>query len=291
MVTPVKPARLGPLARTLAAGVIVGGLATGTVIESLRRPTTLPARCPECAACPAPEMPPLVEEDFDDGALGPGWYDNRGLVVVNGAAEFRFAAGSSTPASGSGTRIQFEPQTGVRISYRVKYSPGWVGSGQPFHPHELYLLTNLDGRYAGLARSHLTVYVEQNAGRPVMLLQDSLNIGQGAVAGCDVLPGDCYTSGGNRMNGRAWAAQVAPLTPGGWHTVEATVRLNTPGQPDGELSLTVDGTRVLHVTDAVMRSVTNASMQLNQLVIGPYMSRSPVEQTMWVDDVAVRAAD
>src|SRR3989449_8148514 len=44
----------------------------------------------------------------------------------------------------------------VYLSYWVKYSANWVGSGQPYHPHEFLFLTNEDGAYIGPSATHLT---------------------------------------------------------------------------------------------------------------------------------------
>src|SRR5581483_4590762 len=65
-------------------------------------------------------------------------------------------------------------------SYWVKYGANWVGSGTLDGPHELYVLSNLEGQYSGLASDWLTSYIEANfvngAGAPRVSFQDNLAI-------------------------------------------------------------------------------------------------------------------
>ena len=48
------------------------------------------------------------------------------------------------------------------MSYWVKYGASYVGSGKPYHPHEFYILTTLNGAFDGLSFDYLTAYIEQN---------------------------------------------------------------------------------------------------------------------------------
>src|SRR5438552_9250599 len=141
-------------------------------------------------ACKPPSAPAqpssatiLFQETFEDDALASrGWYDNLGIATttaehVSGstrALEAHFPAGATTPTWGGAARHLFTETESVYLSYWVKYSANWVGSGQLYHPHEFLLLTNENDPYVGPSFTHLTAYVEhnyQNGGIPVLALQ------------------------------------------------------------------------------------------------------------------------
>ncbi|MDZ7697233.1 MAG: hypothetical protein U5R49_10030 [Deltaproteobacteria bacterium] len=108
------------------------------------------------------------------------------------------------------------------MSFYVKYSENWEGSNKPYHPHEIYLLTNKDDAWAGPAYSHLTAYIEQNEGEPLLGIQDGKNIDEAninvdltgrtesrAVAGCNgnsdgTAKDSCYRVGNVHWNGKGW---------------------------------------------------------------------------------------
>lgn len=282
--------------RAIVTGAaLVGILGVGLVMGQLEgRP---PASAIRTVARPAPEAaPPLVSERFEP------WYDNRAWDVQGGALRYHYQTSTSErtvtlPDSGSATRIQFPPQAAIRLSYRVLYKVGWVGTAPgTCCEHELYVLTTASDRYSPLARTALTVYAEQHVGRAVVRIQDGLNIDtpHGDVSGCMAIAGSvgselsCYTVNGVRNNVRSWLAPVIALTPGEWHRVEVELRLNTLGQADGLIRLSVDGTRMISATDVVFRTTAYPDMLFNQLVLAPYLPRSVADQAFWLDNVVVR---
>ena len=123
----------------------------------------------------------LIYEDFETGDFSSkGWYDGFDDQRTDAEAKFgtysyegRFLQGATT--SGAGRHL-FTPTERLYMSYWVKYSANYVGSGVAYHPHEWNVLTNQDWEYQGPADTYLTLYVEQNAGRPLMGLQDSKNV-------------------------------------------------------------------------------------------------------------------
>jgi hypothetical protein len=267
----------------------------------------------------------LIDEKFDDASLSNrGWYDNTNQLISTsehlpnsaGSVQYTFKAGASTPTSGGAIRRIFAESDSVYISYYVKYSSNWVGSGRSYHPHQFYLLTNLDDRWSGLASTHLTSYIEDNGGRMQFVIQDSLNIDQNrinvdltdvtesrAVAGCngntDGYPSDCYAAGSSYRNGKTWKANTVSFTStegptykGDWHHVETYVKLNSivggKGVADGVVKMWVDGSPVLDLSKVLLRTGQHANMRFNQIAIGPYIGGgSPVEQTFWVDNLTV----
>src|SRR2546422_3811875 len=112
----------------------------------------LPPLVLAAAACEPPSaLPPpssatiLFQETFEDDAIASrGWYDNLGIATttvehISGstrALEAHFPAGATTPTWGGAARHLFTETESVYLSYWVKYSANWVGSGQLYHPHE-----------------------------------------------------------------------------------------------------------------------------------------------------------
>lgn len=268
----------------IAGGVLISGLsvlAGGTLVEGFR-PDLQPER----------ESVLVLEERFDDAAVrGRGWFD--GIVAVepgqDADAVFRWREGRSEPDTGGALRHSFPASERVRLRFRIRLDEGWIGSGQPYHPHLFYLLTDVDARTIGPARTHLTAYVEVNGLRPVMLLQDSLNIGQpgGPVAGCGGTIGQCYQTAAGLNNGRAWPAGSDVLVVGRWHQIDAEIRMNTPGLADGVLRLWVDGQLVIDQRSVLLRTTAHPTQRFNTLLIGAWMDRSPRAQSLRIDDLQV----
>lgn len=277
--------------------------------------------------------PPLVVEPFEDNNFtSRGWYDSTGGVldssehVTGSTASFRctFLQGQQGCSGGSPARHLFTPTDSVYVSFWIKYSSNYAGSGQRFHPHEFYLLTNLNGAYNGLAWTYLTAYIEQNVqsagGVPRLSIQDGQNIDETtigtnlvgvtenrSVAGCNgdsdgYGNGECYLSGSVHWNGKTWEGAQAyftntqgPYYKNDWHFVEVHIKLNSIangiGQKDGILKYSLDSKPIIDVSNAVLRTGKNSSMQFNQFVIGPYIGPgSPVTQSFWIDNLTVATA-
>jgi hypothetical protein len=271
------------------------------------------------------QPPMLFQEHFDDAQLeSRGWYDwtNPLLSTAVRAAtshrslEYTFDAGATKPSAGSVLRRKLSPSDSVYLSYYVKYSRNWVGSQQLYHPHEFHFLTTADDDWSGLSNTHLTVYVEQNAGTPLIAIQDGANIDQSrasedltritehrAVAGCngsgDAYAGHCYVAGHSWMNEKKWPSPKAlftstpgPFDKADWHFVEAYIKLNAiaggRAVNDGVVQYWFDGRPVIEHRDVLLRTAAHPTMQFNQLVIAPYIGDgSPIAQSMWIDDLSV----
>ncbi len=215
----------------------------------------------------------LFEENFEDTDFAArGWYDGPSATLttddpLEGKSAFacRFAPGARTCEGGTPGRHLFPEQQSVYLSYYVKYSVGWQGSGRPYHPHEFHFLTNMDDQWVGPARTRLTTYIEQVGGVPHLALQDSLNVdldcilrNDDSIVGCggdfdswpfteersacscnglqgDLDQRDCFPNGdGTWYSSRAWVADERWFTDeegwryeSDWHRVEAYFELNT----------------------------------------------------------------
>jgi hypothetical protein len=273
----------------------------------------------------------LFQEGFeDDNYAGRGWYDLGATFTTSTtevktgarALEVHFAQGATTPSFGAARHL-FTGSPSLYISYWVKYSSNWVGSGEPYQPHEFSAFTSEDGQYVSPAFNHLAVYVEhnyQNGGIPVLTLQDAANIDTSkigvdlttvtenrAVAGCngnsDGYATGCYAIGGGLYdNGKTWMASQPYFLPdpgpgykGDWHFVEAYFQLNSiqngKGVADGVVRYWFDGQLVIDHADVLLRTGAHPNMQFNQFFLGFYMGDgSPVDQTAWVDDLTVATA-
>lgn len=273
----------------------------------------------------------LFQENFEDGALASrGWYDlpAGGITSFSTAEhapgstrslEISFAAGARRPSPSVGARHAFTASDAVFLTYWVKYSSNWVGSGRSYHPHEFHFITNQDDDYVGPASTHLTVNVEHNfqadGGHAVLAIQDSRNIdvsriGQDltnvtedrAVAGCngtlDDTAGDCYQSGSNWFNGKLWRSAAPAFTHGeksSWHKVQAYFKLNSiangRGVPDGLAQYWVDGELLVDRRNVLFRTAVHEAMRFDQFILSPYIGDgSPVAQTMWLDDIVLTTA-
>jgi hypothetical protein len=171
------------------------------------------------------------------------------------------------------------------------------------------VLTTLDEDWAGLSFTHLTVYVEENGGTPLVAIQDGRNVDQAqigknltaaterrSVAGCngssDGYPDNCYRAAEGYVNEKKWRAPSKYFTDNRWHFVEAYVKLNSvsrgKGVNDGIVQYWFDRRLVIDRHDVLLRTGASASMQFNQFVLAPYIGDgSPVDQSMWIDDLSV----
>jgi hypothetical protein len=286
---------------------------------------------------PPPPPPPggtlLFEEDFENTSIASrGWYDNTRVLLsttehISGStssAQYHWLAGATTPTSGGSQRHKFTPSNSFYLSYYVKYSTNWVGSGVAYHPHEFYTLSTLDGDYDGPSNNFLDVYVEhnyQNGGRPRIEIQDNkaVNYSYGALpnnliavtenrsaGGCNGVVetniySECFNFGSYWYNDKQITGPVVfQPNPGAgyknnWNFVEAYFQLNTIvngiGQANGVMQYWFNGTLIIDRHDILYRTGAHPTLQFSQFLIAPYIGDgSPVDQSMWVDNLRVATA-
>src|SRR4051812_41459014 len=272
----------------------------------------------------------LFQEDFENASLGSReWYDNTSATIstaehVTGStasAQYHFLSGANTPTSGGSQRHKFTPSNSFYVSFYVKYSTNWVGSGQAYHPHEFYLLSTMDGDYDGPSDNFLDVYIEhnyQNGGRPRFAMQDNkaVNTSNGAVpnnligvtenrstGGCNGVVetnifSECYNAGTYWYNDKQLTGPVTfQPNPGtgyknNWNFVEAYFQLNTIvngiGQADGVMQYWFNGALIIDRHDILFRTGARPTLQFSQFIIAPYIGDgSPADQSMWIDNLKV----
>lgn len=268
----------------------------------------------------------LFQEDFEDTNFASrGWYDAlRGKITssehIEGSTaslECRFLVGERGCEGGTPGRHLFEETDEIYLSYYVKYSSNYTGSNKPYHPHEFHFLTTENDIYTGPARTHLTTYIEQNEGTPLLAIQDGENIDESnigvdltnitegrAVAGCNgdsdgYGEGECYLNGAVHYNGKLWKAdsiyfrdETGKYYKNDWHFIEAYFKLNSivdgKGIPDGIVRYWYDGELLIDHNDVMLRTGAHPNMGFNQFLMAPYIGDgSPVEQVMWIDNLTV----
>lgn len=275
---------------------------------------------------------PIFQEDFEDTNFeSRGWFDSTDAILSTSehiigstaSAQFTYNSGDTSPTNGRTMRMSFAATDEIYISYYVKYSTNWQGSDQPFHPHEFYLLTTLDSEWSGLSGTHMTAYIEQNEGIPLIAIQDSQNINMDhlnenlisitenrAAAGCNGLAGaavnlveDCYAYGSGYRNVLEWRAdqvyfsdQVGSRYKNDWHRVEAYLKMNSitngVGNYDGTIEYIFDGQTLISHNNVLFRTGQNPNMRFDTFIIAPYIGTgSPVTQTMWVDNLVVATSN
>jgi hypothetical protein len=279
---------------------------------------------------PPPPPPPtnlFWEERFDDAMLGArGWYDNTAPQLsstehTTGSTRslmFRWAPGATTPVSGGAMRKKFPASNSLYVTYDVKYSSNYTGSGRSYHPHEFYVLSSMDGDWDGLSNNWMTLYIEQNwtagsGGRPRLAMQDNkaINTSLGSLPNNLLGTTENRSTGGcNGMSEVGMVSECFAFAPwyndkqitgpvsfqsGRWHHVEVYFQLNSVvngiGQPNGIMQYWVDGALKIDRRDIMFRTGARSSLQWNQFVIAPYMGDgSPVDQTMWIDNLWLASA-
>jgi len=314
---------------------LVSAVGAGSTTITATSETKTGAATVNVQAAPPPPPPPglLFEEDFENTSIASrGWYDNTNVQLSTvehiagstASAQYHFLAGATSPTSGGAQRHKFTPSNSFYLSYYVKYSTNWVGSGTAYHPHEFYALSTLDGDWDGPSNNFLDVYVEhnyQNGGRPRIEIQDnkSVNYSYGALpnnliavtenrsaGGCNGVVeanifSECFNFGTYWYNDKQLTGPVVfQPDPGvgyknNWNFVEAYFQLNTIvngiGQADGVVQYWFNGTLILDRHDILFRTGAHPTLQFNQFLIAPYIGDgSPVDQSMWIDNLRVATA-
>jgi hypothetical protein len=286
----------------------------------------------------APAGTLLVSEGFEDGNLGSrGWFDATSVATAadarpgstgTRALQWHWSVGTTAPQGSS--RINFTPSNSVYLSYWVKQSSNWIGSGVSYHPHMHGFLTTADDPWIGPSRTHLTTYDEMvyqpgRGGSIVNLaLQDALNIDpnklmvdltnvteQRSIGGYNGRPEtsnsggaiswDAFDYGGGQYTNYKFIQPASgtlvmtDATKNQWHHIESYWQLNTisggKGRPDGVIQYWFDGALLVDRHDIYFRTAANASMQFRTYKMAPFIGDgSPRDQYMWIDDVVIRTA-
>jgi hypothetical protein len=112
----------------------------------------------------------LLTEGFENGSIGArGWFDDTSVPVVAGARtggsgtnvlELHWTNGATTPTGVGAARYDFTPSNSLYLSYWVRHSTNWIGSGVGYHPHFIQVITTEDDHFSGSSYVRLAVYDE-----------------------------------------------------------------------------------------------------------------------------------
>lgn len=265
----------------------------------------------------------LFSEGFNDNNVASrGWFDDTSVdidtsVKYSGTGSLRLAwgAGQTNPPLVVTMRKDFTATDSLYVSMYWRFNNSWVGSGVGYHPHLIYILSDLDDHWGGLANNYLDTYIETSNLTPRLIIQDGqrINYSYGSlpnnltsttenrdVAGCNgcLTGSDCgdsaacyHVGGGVYWNGRFWngSRNFALNT---WHKVEAYFKMNSisggRAVADGIMWMKVDGNYVINKTKVVYRTNQYPTMKWRTFVIAPWIGDgSPQAQTMWIDELVV----
>jgi hypothetical protein len=270
----------------------------------------------------------LFTESFEDKNLSArGWYDNtsHGTIVSGGQSgnclQWEWGVGQTSPANGGAVRKKFTATDNLYVSFYVKFQSAWRGSQKSYHPHMIYIPSNLDPDYCPLADNYLNTYIEaiSDVGspytiRPAIALQDNKRVNtscsggppcnmttttenrsvascNGCKSGANCGSGVCYNDG-SWYSANLWGAATSSIPKNQWVHVETYFRMNTIsnniGQADGVMKMWIDGVNIVSYSNIVYRTNQDATKKWSQFVLAPYIGDgSPVAQTMWIDELTV----
>lgn len=91
-------------------------------------------------------------------------------------------------------------------------------------------------------------------------------------------------------DGHYWGNMSGPeekflVERGRWYCFEVMVKLNTPGEHDGEQAYWVDGRKIYHQEGIRWRDTLN--LRLNLLMLDVYIHQARQDNTCWFDDVVI----
>lgn len=220
----------------------------------------------------------LIQEDFesDTWVSDRGWYDmgtpnvtTAQSVSGNRSLAYSFNQGELTDSNFGGMRLSLPESDSIYLSYNRMYQNGWDWG--PRHDlHDFYVFADAD-RFQTPTDTKLTAYFEVSEGMADTILRAAQQ------------PNSPYNDG--------WYHETAPqvvFESGVWHNIEAMVKMNDPGQSNGEMRMWVDGVLQVERTGLLLRAAGDEDIMFNQLFFGPYfISGSGQDQTFFTDDIIV----
>jgi hypothetical protein len=319
-----------PAAATVSSSGVVSGVAAGSATITATSSGKTGTSAITVTAMSGGSGTILFQESFEDANLSSrNWYDNTSVLLSTAehtgtgstsSAQYHFLAGATTPTTGGAQRHKFTASNSVYISYNLKYTANWVGSNQLYHPHEIYVMSSMDGDYDGPSNAWMTLYLEhsyQNGGKPRLMMQDNKAVNSTlgtppynlvgvtenrSTGGCNGMAetnmsSECFMQGYWFNDKSIIGPVVLQPAPGpgyknDWNFVEAYFQLNTVvggiGQADGVMQYWFNGTLIIDRHDILYRTGARPNLQFNQFLIAPYIGDgSPVDQSMFIDNLTV----
>ena len=225
----------------------------------------------------------LFSDDFESG-LGQ-WEDVTQVHIGTAQAhsgtkslELSYAAGSDD--AGWAWRKRLVPDQAAPHDQYVRWWQRW-SAGFTFYngngsDQKLMMLEGLSPQSGWAQTANWKIYLHV-VGRSVS-----------SISGTTLYPERFIWDGTSQWSGQ-WQGYLPttqiPYAADRWICTEVQVKHNTPGQPDGELRVWIDGALMTQRTGVKFR---DAAVSWNAIEIsGYYDGGSPKAQTSWVDDVVV----
>lgn len=213
----------------------------------------------------------LLTESFDNTSMPGAAYNTFDPSIFD----------SSTRQGSSGYSVRWTWQTGeeepdgvntasrwtfsqttdqLYISFYWYPAANWVGSGDAFHPHLIYIIPEL---WTNLSGGDLRIYIELSNRQLRMI------VGQGES-------GTFYDTGDN-------------INLSEWSHVECWFVLNTVGQPNGIMKMWLNGAEIY--SNSAVSYRTSSDVHLGAIALGPWISDagvgSPQQQTLYMDSMVI----
>jgi hypothetical protein len=198
-----------------------------------------------------------VAEAFTTSPLTSPWYDDLTFrvgsnpITASGAYEYRWTNGQTGAPDGEAARIQFGPYDEITLACDYWTSATFAGNH-----HVWYIKDSTAGAFDAPG-SGFTLYFEPDSS------------------------GHWFVDFRNLAGQfQSWTTTTPNVFGGTINRAELYVRLNTLGQSDGIVRITVNGTVRLNQTNVGnMRTVSG--QKLSQLIVGPYLEGSNPAVGTW----------
>ncbi len=240
----------------------------------------------------------ILREGFESGILGASWernttdtthlnFETRPQYVHSGQTSFRVTT-PDRQGQEAGSNIKYFFLPGVDQAYFRWYGMFDRDFDQGRQMHYVFITgSRTDNKYSPLGQAGLRA---DGTNFFVTNLEPAVHDGRYAPPGImgfytywpDMQP--------DPNSGKFWGNRFEPETPapierGRWYCFEAMIKLNRPGQSDGEQAFWIDGDRKYHQRG--LRWRTSDILRLNMLNLEIYIHRSARQNTVWFDDVEI----
>jgi len=244
----------------------------------------------------------LFRDDFESDTSLKQWFEIRGLregrarrvegegVAHRGNGAMRFdAPANDGKESGSGASAWLGDEGHDRVYFRrwIRFAPDYDQGN----------LNHTGGGMAGVAGAGKWDGMGKAGLRPTGADRFSCGFEPWRDWGRSPMPGAMalyvyWMDMARDRDGNFWGNLFQPVAErrrvpgrGEWVCLEQMIRVNTPGEADGELAAWIDGELYLHLTGIRWRS--DERVRVKRVNVGIYVHRATQDNAVWYDDVIV----
>ena len=165
-------------------------------------------------------------------------------------------------------RLTLPESDAIYLSYNRMYQDGW--QWESIGMHDFYVFADAS-TYQAAANTKLTAYFESAQGRATTGIRAALQTNS------------TYNDGWYHEH-----SDGVVFNPGQWYNIEAMVKMNEPGQANGEMRMWVDGVLQVERVGLVLRATGDEDIMFNQLLFGPWLGNgASVTKTFFTDDIMI----